>query len=316
MVLDGGPSLSVGPWPRLMQSLRRRTLVWALGFSVALHAALIGWRFADPESFNRVFEHAALEVILVNARSDLAPDRAQALAQVRLSGGGDLAQAQRASSPLPPAVRNESGTDISAMQRQIEALKQQQMRLLSQLQQQVSDLAQDSEGEKAHAPDRQARQERQQQLTRQWAQIEQQVQKNQSGPRKRYISPATREAVYALYYDKLKRSIEMRGTFNFPQVNGQKLYGQLTMVITVDARGRLVQTEVVRTSGQPLLDQRAVAIVRSVAPFEAFSANMRRQADQMVVVTRFQFSKEGALDMQMLTPDVSPPSRSGGSPEP
>jgi protein TonB len=72
------------------------------------------------------------------------------------------------------------------------------------------------------------------------------------------------------------------------------------MVITVDGRGRLVQTEVIKTSGQPLLDQRAVAIVSSAAPFDAFSANMRRQADQIVVVTRFQFSKDGSLETRML----------------
>jgi protein TonB len=204
-------------------------------------------------------------------------------------------------------VRHESGTDISAMQRQIDALKLQQMRLLTQLQQELSALTQDNAGDKTHAPDRQARQERQQQLTRQLAQIEQRVQKNQSAPRKRYISPATREAVYALYYDKLRRTIETRGTLNFPQVGGQKLYGQLTMVITVDGRGRLVQTEVAKPSGQPLLDQRAVAIVRSAAPFDAFSANMRRQADQIVVVTRFQFSKDGALDTRMLAAEPKRP---------
>lgn len=307
MVLEGDQPSLAGFFPRLNQSFRRRTLVWALAFSAALHAALIGWRWADPESFNRVFEDTSLEVILVNARSDHAPDRAEALAQVRLAGGGDTLQAQRASSPLPPAVRHESGTDISAMQRQIDALKLQQMRLLTQLQQELSALTQDNAGDKTHAPDRQARQERQQQLTRQLAQIEQRVQKNQSAPRKRYISPATREAVYALYYDKLRRTIETRGTLNFPQVGGQKLYGQLTMVITVDGRGRLVQTEVAKPSGQPLLDQRAVAIVRSAAPFDAFSANMRRQADQIVVVTRFQFSKDGALETRMLAAEPQRP---------
>jgi protein TonB len=113
--------------------------------------------------------------------------------------------------------------------------------------------------------------------------------------------------VYALYYDKLRRTIETRGTLNFPEAGGQKLYGQLTMVITVDARGRLVQTEVAKPSGLPLLDQRAVAIVRSAAPFDGFSANMRRQADQIVVVTRFQFSNEGTLDMRMLTPGALQP---------
>lgn len=307
MVLEGDQPSLAGFFPRLNQSFRHRTLVWALAFSVALHAALIGWRWADPESFNRVFEDTSLEVILVNARSDHAPDRAEALAQVRLAGGGDTPQVQRASSPLPPAVHHESGTDISAMQRQIEALKLQQTRLLTQLQQELSALAQENEGDKTHAPDRQARQERQQQLTRQLAQIEQRVQKNQGAPRKRYISPVTREAVYALYYDKLRRTIETRGTLNFPQVGEQKLYGQLTMVITVDGRGRLVQTEVAKPSGQPLLDQRAVAIVRSAAPFDAFSANMRRQADQMVVVTRFQFSKDGTLETRMLAAEPQRP---------
>lgn len=302
-------------WPRqgprpsawLKQVLHRHTLVWALGVSLLVHATLLAWRWADPESFQRVFEDAALEVVLVNARSDDPPERAQAIAQVHLAGGGSVQDHQRASSPLPPSSVQESGADIGAMQRQIEALKLQQMRLLTQLKQELSALTSDPSGETADAPERQARQERQQQLTRQLAEIEPKLQKNQSGPRKRFIGPATREAVYALYYDKLRRTIETRGTLNFPQVGGQKLYGQLTMVITVDARGRLVQTEVAKPSGLPLLDQRAVAIVRSAAPFDVFSANMRRQADQIVVVTRFQFSNEGTLDMRMLTPGALQP---------
>jgi protein TonB len=291
----------------LKQALHRHTLAWALGFSLLVHAALIAWRFADPESFQRVFEDSTLEVVLVNARSDAPPERAQAIAQVHLAGGGSAPGQQRSSSPLPPSAVQESGTDIGAMQRQIEALKLQQMRLLTQLKQELSALTTDPSGETADAPERQARQERQQQLVRQLAEIEPQLQKTQAGPRKRFISPATRQAAYALYYDKLRRTIETRGTLNFPQVGGQKLYGQLTMVITVDARGRLVHTEVAQPSGQPLLDQRAVAIVRSAAPFDGFSANMRRQADQIVVVTRFQFSKEGALDLRMLTPAVPKP---------
>jgi protein TonB len=294
-----------GAW--LKQTLQRHTLAWALGVSLLVHAVLMAWRFADPESFQRVFEDTAMEVVLVNARSDGPPERAQAIAQVHSAGGGNAPGQQRASSPLPPSTVQESGTDIGAMQRQIEALKLQQTRLLTQLKQDLSALSIDPSGETADAPERQARQERQQQLARQLAEIETQLQKTQAGPRKRFIGPATREAVYALYYDKLRRTIETRGTLNFPQVGGQKLYGQLTMVISVDARGRLVKTEVARTSGQPLLDQRAVAIVRSAAPFEVFSANMRRQADQIVVVTRFQFSKEGTLDMRMLTPVASPP---------
>jgi len=298
---------AIPPPAGLRSSLHRHTLAWALGFSLLVHALVITWRLADPESFQRVFEDTPLEVVLVNARTDAPPEHAQAIAQVHLSGGGVAQGQQRVSTPLPPSMVQESGTDIGAMQRQIEALKLQQLRLLTQLKQELSALTEDPAGETTDAPERQARQERQQQLTRQLAEIEPKLSKNQSGPRKRFIGPATRQAVYALYYDKLRRTIETRGTLNFPQVGGQKLYGQLTMVITVDTGGRLVQTEVAQASGQPLLDQRAVAIVRSAAPFDVFSANMRRQADQIVVVTRFQFSKEGVLDMQVLAPAALPP---------
>ncbi len=304
MVLERGQGNLDRLVARLQQWLHAHTLWWTLGLSLLLHLGLIAWRFADPHSFNRVFEDTSLEVVLVNARSDMPPDRAQAIAQVHLAGGGQSVANTRAISPLPSSAQDESGTDIVAMQRQIEALKLQQMRLLTQLQQELSALTQDTSGDAAPAPQRQAQQERQRQLSRELAQIEQNAQRAQGGPRKRFISPATREAVYALYYDKLRRTIETRGTLNFPQVGGKKLYGQLTMVITVDARGRLVQTEVAQTSGQPLLDQRALAIVRSAAPFDVFSANMRRQADQIVVVTRFQFSKEGGLDMRVFTPDT------------
>ena len=303
-------ALTALPWARssgFVHPSPHRGLIWALGLSVSVHLALVTLRFAAPETYNRVFQDTPLEVVLVNARSDERVQDAQALAQVRLAGGGEVPQVRIASSSLPPALNPDPGTDISAMQRRIEALKMQQMRLLTQLKDELSVLARENAGDKTNGPDRSVREQRQQLLARQLAQIEQRVEQTQGAPRKRYISPATQEAAYAMYYDKLRRSIEYQGTLHFPQANGQKIYGQLTMVITLDSRGQLLTTEVAKSSGNPLLDERAVAIVRSAAPFDAFSANMRRQADQIVVVTRFQFSKEGTLDMRMLTPDAPPP---------
>ena len=70
------------------------------------------------------------------------------------------------------------------------------------------------------------------------AEIEKRINEDNAQPRKRYVSPATREVAYALYYDKLRRRIEERGTRNFPEAHGRKLYGELTMNITVDEIGR------------------------------------------------------------------------------
>jgi protein TonB len=254
-----------------------------------------------------VFRDTPLEVILVNARSEQRPQEALALAQVQLAGGGQLPQLSMARSHWKPAENEAPGEDIRAMQRQIEALKMHQMRLLTQLKQELSTLTRENAGDKSDGPDRQAREQRQQQLTQQLAQIEQRVDRTQGAPRKRYISPATQEAVYALYYDKLRRAIEYQGTLNFPEAAGEKIYGQLTMVITVDRRGQLLHTEVAKPSGKPLLDERAVAIVRSAAPFGAFNQKMRAQADQMVVVTRFDFSRDNILETRMLAPEKDKP---------
>ena len=79
------------------------TLQIALGISVAVHAALLGLRIVNPEGFNRVFEDTPLEVILVNTKTNEKADKAQAIAQTRLAGGGDAA-AGRATSPLPPSA--------------------------------------------------------------------------------------------------------------------------------------------------------------------------------------------------------------------
>ncbi len=70
-------------------------------------------------------------------------------------------------------------------------------------------------------------------------------QRRKRPPQEALHQPATREAVYAVYYDALRRAIEDRGTENFPEVNGKKLYGELTMIVTVNYDGRVLATDVV-----------------------------------------------------------------------
>lgn len=295
------------PGAARLQPSPHRGLHWALGLSVAIHVGLVTFRFAAPEAYNRVFQDTPLEVILVNARSQELPQQAQALAQVRLAGGGDVPEVRIASSPLSSVMNANPGLDISAAQKKIEVLKMQQMRLLTQLKDELAVLTRENAGDKTDTPDREAKVQRQQQLARQLAQIEQRVDQTQGAARKRYISPATQEVVYAIYYDKMRRTIEYQGTLNFPEAAGEKLYGQLTMVLTVDSQGQLLSTEVARSSGNALLDERAVAIVRNAAPFGAFNRKMRAQADQIVVVSRFNFSRDDTLATRMLATEPGKP---------
>ena len=281
-----------------MGTKRLSSLQIALLVSVAVHAALLTVRFVDPEGFNRVFQDTPLEVILVNARSTEAPVKAQAIAQARLAGGGD-AESGRDTSPLPPSATVESGNASEESRRQIEQLQETQQQLLAQLRRELAVLPQPDPKRDAGSPDARAQEERRRQLIRMLAEIEKRVNEENARPKKRYISPATREEIYALYYDRLRRKIEERGTRNFPEQNGRKLYGELTMNVTIDAEGRVVETEIVRGSNSAVLDRRAVAIVQSAAPFGPFSAEMRRKADQLVITSRFRFTRDDGLETSL-----------------
>ena len=279
-------------------SLRLTTLHWALLVSVGVHAALLTVRFIDPESFNRVFEDTPLEVILVNARSDEKPQRAQAIAQASLAGGGEADQG-RATSPLPVAAQLEVGDAPADAHRRIDRLQEEQQQLLAQIRREVAMLPPPDPSRDAGDPQHAEQEERRRQLLRLLAEIEKRINEENARPKKRYISPATREEVYAIYYDALRRRIEARGTRDFPEYRGRKLYGELTMNVTVDNRGQVVDAEIVRGSSERMLDQRALAIVRAAAPFGAFSPEMRKQADQIVITSRFRFTRDDGLETSL-----------------
>lgn len=276
------------------------TLQLALGASFAVHAALLTVRFVDPEGFNRVFEDTPLEVILVNTKSHEKADKARAIAQTSLAGGGEAAKG-RATSPLPPSALTELGDAAEDAQRKIEAMQEQQMVMLAQVKKMLAAMPPADPKQASSNPEAQAREEKRRQLMKLLAEIERRINEENARPKKRYISPSTREEVYAVYYDGLRRKIEDKGTQNFPEVAGKKLYGELTMVVTVNFDGKVLGTEVAETSGNLALDRRAKAIARSAGPFGTFSDAMRRKADQIVVVSRFKFSRDETLETKWLS---------------
>lgn len=275
------------------------TLQIALGVSVAVHAALLTVRFVDPQAFNRVFEDTPLEVLLVNAKTGEQPEQATALAQASMAGGGE-AEKGRATSPLPPALVAKAGDDVEEQtQRQLQNLKQQQSLMLAQIKRELAKLPPPQLQQPNASPEQIEREERRRQLIKVLAEIERRINEENARPKKRYVSPSTKEVAYAVYYDNLRRAVERRGTENFPEVGGKKIYGELTMLVTVNFDGHVVSTEVVQSSGNRTLDRRAEAIAQSAGPFGNFTYKMRLGADQIVVVSRFRFTRDEVLEARL-----------------
>ena len=287
---DNRPAMKI---PAFLRHLS--TLQIALGVSIALHALLLTVRFIDPERFNRVFEDTPLEVILVNAKTSERPDKAQAIAQASLAGGGEAAKG-RATSPLPYSALTSIGDDLEEAQRKMDQMLEQQTQLLAQVRQQLAILPQPDPRKASESSAQEQQEERRRQLVKLLAEIEKRINEENARPRKRYISPATREEAYAIYYDGLRRKVEDKGTQNFPEQGGKKLYGELIMILTVNHDGRVLETEVVQGSGNRLLDRRAEAIARAAGPFGHFGPAMRAKADQIAVVSRFKFTHDQTLE--------------------
>jgi len=267
-----------------------RLLPLALGVSLAVHAVLLAVRLSPPEDIDRLVRDAGLEVILVNTESDeTAPAKPKAIAQTNLAGGGETTH-ERSTSPLINSPTTRFGQADNQVQQKIAEKEREQAELLTRTKQTLAKLNASHNTSKDPAIERQR-----QQLINLLAQIEKRIQEENARPRKRYVSPSTQEASYARYYDLLRRKIEAKGTLDFPQSQGQKLYGSLIMVITIDTRGQVISADVSQGSGNPLLDFHAKQIARNAGPYGAFSDAMRREMDQLALVTRFSFDHNNTL---------------------
>lgn len=285
------------------------TLQWALALSVLVHGVVLTVRFVNPEGFKRVFQETSLDVVLVNARSNEKVDKskAQAIAQASLAGGGDAADKRIVSTPLPPSPLESSGdAAVNENQRRINAMLEQQEQLMAQVRRQLALIPKMDPAKLAEDPEARAQEERRQQLSKMLAAIERRVEEENTRPRKRYLSPATLGTTYAQYYDDMRRKIETRGTANFPQVAGRKLYGELLMALLVNHDGRILDARVVQGSGNRALDRLAETIAAASAPFGHFTPAMRKDTDQFDVTARFRFTRDMTLETTLQAGQPAP----------
>ncbi|WP_050478995.1 TonB C-terminal domain-containing protein [Herbaspirillum rhizosphaerae] len=284
-----------------------RFLTIALAGSVAIHAVLLGVHFAAPDAFRLKPADPGLEVILVNAKHDKAPVKADAIAQANLDGGGN-ANEGRAKSPLPDMRKVENGDSVKAAQRKVAELEAQQQKILSQMNKATPTVATpEREKPKEVTPQINARDllDTAKAVARMEAEVAKNIEDYNKRPKKTQITARTREAGYALYYKAMQEKIERLGTLNFPQRDGKKLYGELVIYIPVFQDGTIYEKEggarIERGSGNAALDSAALAIVRRSAPFGRFPDNMRTTSkdDIWEIITRFRFTHEETLQTDM-----------------
>ncbi len=274
----------------------------ALAASIALHMLLLAAPIpesAHPSVQKPVRPH--LQVVLAAARHAGALEDtgfAAGGAQVPIEGKGVT---ESAGSPVmqQKASLNARVEALEITQQQADALREQQSRLLGEIKATLALLQGVDLNGPGQGAQREGHRETRTQLAKQVAEIEKRIEMENARARRRYVGPESRDAAFANYYENLRRRIEQTGTRNFPNRAGRKLYGELTLLVTIESNGRVLSAEIIETSKIPALDQWALRIVRAAGPFGAFSDAMHSKADRIVLVSRFDFTRQDFLETQL-----------------
>jgi len=132
------------------------------------------------------------------------------------------------------------------------------------------------------------------------AKLAQQRQAYAKRPRiKTLTSVATRASVDAEYLNLWQEKIELIGNLNYPaEARKQKIYGQLRLVVSLLPDGSIYKIEVLESSGERILDDAAMRIVRLAAPFAPFPPELRKNVDHLEIIRTWKFEKGDKLSSQ------------------
>lgn len=271
----------------------------AIGLSVLVHLIALSLHFKFPDA--SIFRHkdSQLEVVLVNSKSATRPDKPQARAQSNLDGGGNTDEDRRAKTPLPASQQRREGDALIEAQRRVEQLEAMQQRLMTQVKAKAAVLAEQhprTEQQEAPAPvSGRDLADRALAVAKLEAQIDKELEEYQKRPRKKFIGARTSEYAPAQYIEAWRQKIERIGTLNYPEAARGKHYGSLLLYIEIKANGDISRVEIQRSSGNKILDDAAMRIVRLASPFAAFPHEMQEKIDILAFARTWTFTNSDSL---------------------
>lgn len=99
----------------------------------------------------------------------------------------------------------------------------------------------------------------------------------------------------AWYKDEWRKKVERIGNLNYPdEARRKQIYGSLRLLVSINRDGTLYEVQVLESSGQPLLDQAALRIVRLAAPFAPFTGDLAN-IDRLEIIRTWRFERGDRL---------------------
>jgi protein TonB len=299
--------------------------IWA---SVLIHVVILSLHFeSDIKKFaDRL---PTLEVLLVNAKTQTKPEKADVLAQANLDRGGNTDQDRKMKTPLPaikqqkaeltvkPTTEVKSGAraakkaaEETQEEKRVTELEQKAQELLTQIKatkQVESESKQASTAKESETGDQETPSKLNSsdmiaqaiEIDRLEASIDKKYDEYQKKPKRKFIGARAKEYKYALYVDTWRQKVERVGNLNYPEAaKNLKLYGNLQLTVSIKSDGTLESVELTRSSGHKVLDDAAKQIVELAAPYARFPDDIRNEVDILSITRTWTFTKEDSLATQ------------------
>jgi len=99
----------------------------------------------------------------------------------------------------------------------------------------------------------------------------------------------------AWYKDEWRRKVERIGNLNYPEdARRRQLYGSLRLLVSINRDGTLHEVQILEPSGEPVLDQAALRIVRLAAPYAPFTGDLA-DIDRLEIIRTWRFERGDRL---------------------
>jgi protein TonB len=288
---DGTISLDLQP--KISQNDR---LIFCLFLAIAFHALLlfgIGFKIPDAtnSSMNKTFN-----VVLAQFESDKKPEKADFIGQANQEAGGEN-EKRLAPSAIEKAYFNDPNKTSSEPQfaSQQKTLPKTAPKYLTSSSSKTSyqNQQETKKQQESKIPDTNSLLQKSYQLSGLIANLNDQQINQAKKAKKRQVSAAIHRSSDALYLDTWRRKIETIGNLNYPEKAKQaKIYGNLTLKVAINANGTINQVSIMKSSGEKLLDDAAIRIVRLAAPFSPLTKAMKKDTEILEIIRIWRFQKD------------------------
>ncbi|GIX30917.1 MAG: transporter TonB [Porticoccaceae bacterium] len=232
---------------------------------------------------------ATLEVTLARTPADAPPEQADYLAAIDQRGSGDARHRRLLRTDQVPSLDDVRFRDVDPLAHPQPA----QAGAAAEIPQVVAAAGGAASAPSPAAPRPGEAADNQPQRVREIASLRAKLAENRQRlsrlPRTLVLTAASaRRADHAEYLRRWVEWVERVGNDNYPEeARRRHLYGQLRLAVTVDRTGGVVGVEILESSGQRVLDQAAIRIVRLASPFAPIPPSVAE--DRITVIRTWRF---------------------------